>query len=323
MSHLKPSWCLSVVSLFCSRMKRQTIAISKSNFSGMLILTRSRNGKRREAHMRTFVLLLFGLICCLSLYAQDPQAAGSAVCLDCHDEIGAFTQKGAHRHLMFLGKDGRGCEACHGNGWDHVESMEGADILGGKVLGEWANEQKSDACLSCHQDNIHGWLSSPHESDLSCWDCHGEILHFREPDEQKQATCAECHKDVAMRSKLQYRHPISCEECHNPHQEIERDADNTELCLRCHVEYQGPFVYEHGALDDGCQACHDPHGAPQARMLIMTGNALCLQCHTQSSFPGIGKKVHSSQLSGGAFCYDCHTDVHGSNIDPSLIRRRR
>lgn len=271
--------------------------------------------------MRTHFLWLFALICCLGLYAQERQPTGSVVCVECHVDIGTFSRKGAHRNAMFLGEAGRGCEACHGNGSAHVESGEAADILGGDVLVEWPDEQKSKACLSCHQENIHGWLSSPHESDLSCWNCHGEMLHFHEPDEQKQAKCAECHKDVAMRIKLQYRHPISCEDCHDPHQENDRGADSAERCLRCHSEYQGPFVYEHAALDDGCQVCHEPHGSHTPRLLKMTGNGLCLQCHTQSIFPGIGKKVHSTQLSGGAFCYDCHTDVHGSNTDPSLIRR--
>lgn len=271
--------------------------------------------------MRTHFLLLFILMCCLGVYAQDMQPAGSAVCLECHEDIGSFSQKGAHRNPMFLGGDGRGCEACHGNGAAHAESSEPADIWGSSILTGWSDEQKSKACLSCHQENVHGWFSSPHESDLSCWDCHGDMLHFQEPEKQKQAKCAECHKEVAMRIKLQYRHPISCEDCHDPHEENERMVDNTDRCLRCHAEYQGPWVYEHAALDDGCQVCHEPHGSHTAKLLKMTGNGLCLQCHTQSSFPAIGKKVHSSQLSGGAFCYDCHTDVHGSNTDPSLIRR--
>ncbi len=267
------------------------------------------------------LLLLFGLICCLGFYAKGPQLAGSAACVECHDEIGNFSQKGAHRNAMFLGKVGRGCEACHGNGSAHAESSEPADILGGGVLAGWSNEQKNKACLSCHQENVHGWSFAAHAADLSCWDCHGEMLHFQALEKQKQAACAVCHKDVAMRTKLQYRHPVSCKDCHDPHGRNERGADSAGPCLRCHSEYQGPYVYEHGALDNGCQVCHEPHGSPTRKLLKMTGNGLCLQCHTQSNFPAIGKKVHSAQLSGGAFCYDCHTGVHGSNTDPNLTRR--
>lgn len=273
--------------------------------------------------MRIHFLLLFGFICCLGVYAQDLQPVGSETCLACHEEIGTFFQKGLHSHSMFLGAAGQGCEACHGNGSAHVESNEPADIQGSAILAEWSNEQKSKACLSCHEGNIHGWSFAPHASDLSCWDCHGEMQHFQPQERQKRAACADCHKDIAMRTKLQYRHPVSCEDCHSPHGEDERDMYGTDLCLRCHSEYQGPYVFEHGALDDGCQSCHDPHGSPTRKLLKMTGNGLCLQCHVQSTFPAVGKKVHSSLLSGGAFCFDCHTDVHGSNTDPNLIRRFR
>lgn len=271
--------------------------------------------------MRTYFLLLFGLICFLGVNAWGQQSSGSAVCLECHEEIRDFFQKGAHRHTMFLGSVGWGCEACHGNGSAHVQSAEAADILGGGALGEWLNEEKSKACLSCHNENIHGWSVASHEADLSCWDCHGEMMHFQVTEKQKRADCALCHQDVAMRTKLQYRHPVSCENCHDPHGENDQSMGSTDLCLSCHSEYQGPFVYEHEALDDGCQVCHDPHGSPTRKLLKMTGNGLCLQCHTQSNFPAVGKKVHSAQLSGGAFCYDCHTDVHGSNTNPNLTRR--
>lgn len=274
--------------------------------------------------MRTYFLLLFlffGILFCLGFRTQDLRPVGSAVCLECHDEIGNFLRKGKHRHEMFLGAAGRGCEACHGEGSAHVESGEPADIWGGVVLAGWSSQQKSKACLSCHKENVHGWSSAPHASDLSCWDCHGEMLHFEAPQNQKRAACAECHRDVAMRTKLQYRHPVSCESCHDPHGENGQGMESIDRCLRCHSEYQGPYVYEHEALEDGCQVCHEPHGSPTRKLLKMTGNGLCLQCHTQNNFPAIGKKVHTGQLSGGAFCYDCHMDVHGSNTDPQLIRR--
>lgn len=273
--------------------------------------------------MRTYFLLLFGLICCLGVYGQEKQPVGSAVCLECHDEIGSFFQKGAHRHPVYLGEDGRGCEACHGNGSAHTESSEAADIHGSDTLTVWSNEQKSEACLECHQENVHGWSFAPHASDLACWDCHGEVLHFLTEEKQKRTTCSSCHQDVAMRTKLQYRHPVSCESCHDPHTDNEQNMGVRDLCLSCHSEYQGPYIFEHEALDEGCQVCHEPHGSPSRKLLKMTGNGLCLQCHTQSNFPAIGKKVHTGMLSGGAFCYDCHMDIHGSNTDPSLVRRLR
>lgn len=271
--------------------------------------------------MRSYILILIVLICCLGIYAKDKRPVGSAVCLECHEEIGNFYLKGAHRNTMYLGKEGTGCESCHGNGSEHMETIDPADILSGDVLSEWLNERKSKACLSCHQENVHGWSLSPHEADLSCWECHGEMLHFYAPEGQKQTPCAECHKEVAMRTKLQYRHPISCVACHSPHGENKDTEEMSNLCLSCHAEYKGPYVFEHAALDDGCKVCHEPHGSYTGKLLKMTGNGLCLQCHTQSNFPAIGKKVHSTLLSGGAFCYDCHTDMHGSNVDPSLIRR--
>ncbi|MFQ6108337.1 MAG: cytochrome c3 family protein [Candidatus Aminicenantales bacterium] len=267
--------------------------------------------------------LLFGLICSLAVHAGERPLTGSAACLECHEEINGFFQKGAHRSEMFLGKVGRGCESCHGSGSAHVESGEAADIWGGRVLKGWSDEQRSKACLSCHQENIHGWSLTPHAVELSCWDCHGEALHFQNPEKQKRAACAECHRGMAMRTELQYRHPVACEDCHDIHGEKRRAAVANSRCLSCHKEYQGPYIYDHAALEEGCQVCHEPHGSSTRKLLKMTGNGLCLQCHTQSNFPAIGKKIHSPQLSGGAFCYDCHTDMHGSNTSPNLIRRLR
>jgi len=270
--------------------------------------------------MRTWTGMLFGFICLFGV-AVTAAPVGSATCLECHDDVGGFFQKTAHNNAMFLGEAGRGCEACHGDGSVHVDSNEPADIRGASVLRGWTNEQKSQACLSCHSENIHGWSGGVHEAELSCWDCHGETLHFQPEAAQVRADCRACHKDMAARTRLQYRHPVGCASCHDPHGDVPRGEEVSDLCLSCHREYQGPYVYEHGALDDGCQECHDPHGSATPKLLKMTGNGLCLSCHTQTTFPAIGKKVHSTQLMGGAFCYDCHTDVHGSNTDPNLSPR--
>ena len=54
------------------------------------------------------------------------------------------------------------------------------------------------------------------------------------------------------------------------------------VCYKCHVDKQGPFVYEHVPVKtEGCSSCHTPHGSTNPRLLkVSLVNMLCLQCHT-------------------------------------------
>ena len=93
------------------------------------------------------------------------------------------------------------------------------------------------------------------------------------------------------------------------------------ICLKCHnpvaVALQKEFV--HGALSEGCLACHldcreitptsNRHKVP-VHYLKTEEPGLCLECHTQSEKEL--SAVHSDQLFAEAKCSSCH-EPHASN----------
>ncbi len=50
------------------------------------------------------------------------------------------------------------------------------------------------------------------------------------------------------------------------------------VCYKCHVDKQGPFVFEHVPVKtEGCSSCHTPHGLTQsAAPKVSVTNMLCL-----------------------------------------------
>lgn len=153
---------------------------------------------------------------------------------------------------------------------------------------------------------------------------HSNLLKESEPN-----LCFSCHGNVQAQFALPVHHRvpeglIKCSDCHNAHGSINRaslNATHWETCVKCHVEKRGPFVYEHPAVRvEGCVICHNPHGSTNRMMLVRReGRQLCLQCHT--GFHGQDGVPHSRlgfQASGE--CTRCHVAVHGSNLDPDLLR---
>lgn len=211
------------------------------------------------------------------------QYVGTETCVMCHENEHREFQLSAHARVIVETDDGavvQGCESCHGPGSLHVD--EG----GGK--GTMVNPRKSpEACFSCHLD---------------------KKAEFRLP----------------------YRHPVlegkmSCSDCHNSHGPDSRPWTSTSLdgvnetCFNCHKEHRGPFVFEHDALREGCTSCHKVHGSIHDKMLIVRDINLCLRCHTQTNFPRVGDRNHTTDFSRGTcFSAGCHTAVHGSNFDDHL-----
>ncbi len=217
----------------------------------------------------------------------------------------------------------------------------------------------SKACTQCHADKTAHFAGSTHSTialgdpklgDTGCEACHGPgSLHVESggapgtivnPGRSPEA-CFQCHLDKRAQFSLPHTHPllagkISCVDCHDVHS---GDAIRgggaspmavTATCVRCHTEQAGPFVYPHGAIrEEGCTACHDPHGSVNDKMLIARDANLCLRCHLVEASPGFnlgGFKAGSghasavgSRLSEGT-CWSagCHEDVHGSNVSASL-----
>ena len=206
---------------------------------------------------------------------------GTETCATCHEKEAQYFKLSTHSRISV--KDipegaAQGCEMCHGPGSAHV------DAGGGK--GTMINPRKNpEVCFSCHMD---------------------KKAEFRLP----------------------FHHPVlegkmSCADCHNLHGVDARPwtatsmEDVNEVCFKCHKDKQGPFVWEHEAMRDGCTTCHKVHGSINDKMLIARDANLCSRCHVQTNFPQIGEDDdHASRLKQGT-CWSasCHNVPHGSNFD--------
>lgn len=276
--------------------------------------------------------------------ATSAQYVGSETCKGCHEEV----EKGLHAnpHFALLESDKKpanaawhGCESCHGPGSAHVEG--GGDktkILNFKDL---SPEKASAQCLTCHQTSHEqvNFKRSPHLANgVGCNSCHS--VHT--PKEKKAllsapspTLCYQCHTETKAEFSRPFRHRVNegllqCNDCHNPHggflgKQLRSTAAQDQVCMKCHTEKKGPFVYEHLPVKtEGCASCHTPHGSTNARLLKVSNiNQLCLQCHTLStsnipSQPPAGPAHNQAQKYQA--CTSCHTAIHGSNFSEVFFK---
>ena len=240
-------------------------------------------------------LILVGCVMVDRTIVAPPNVAGatfvgSKKCADCHDDQTSHFGSSTHAKLALKDATGKdiGCESCHGAGSVHVKAG------GGK--GTIVNPRKSpETCFQCHLDK-RGQFSLPHShpvlaGKISCVDCH------------------EVHEGNAIKGSG-----------------ADLEAQN-ETCTKCHTQQKGPFVFEHGAMREGCVACHSPHGSVNQKMLVARDANLCLRCHLEVGDPGSSGQInanairhtsenHNARLMQGA-CWSagCHEAPHGSNAN--------
>lgn len=229
---------------------------------------------------------------------------GSEQCDMCHDNIYKNFPTADHARLMAQGTNAldAGCESCHGPCSTHAES-------GG--------------------DTKPPYTFTSGRSETSSYGAHLAV----EPARSEETVCYQCHADVRGQFNLPNHHPVpegrmTCSDCHDPHKGSILAGGGTsllsenEMCLRCHPAQQGPFVFEHAALREGCTTCHNPHGSVNPKLLVNRNSNLCLKCHfVQQSGTQllIGGSDHTLRLSQGT-CWTagCHEAVHGSRVNPQL-----
>lgn len=231
--------------------------------------------------------------------ASGPGAGfvGEEVCASCHtDEEKAFATNPHGRLALEHAGKGVTCESCHGPGQAHVEA--GGDVNKIFRFTTASATMVNHKCLSCHAGAHPDFARSPHaDAGLTCLSCHS-VHHSVTPSflltQAQPKLCYTCHADVKVRFSMAFHHKVpegfmKCTDCHDPHGTFENNqlrttADRNMICMRCHSETAGPFMYEHPAVKTGgCTTCHAPHGSPNPRMLLLSNvNTLCLQCHTAS-----------------------------------------
>jgi predicted CXXCH cytochrome family protein len=241
-----------------------------------------------------------------------------STCLTCH--------AGAHPNFLRSehGKAGVGCTSCHSiHGFVPATSPVAA---ASPVAGEGKKPQLSVRFLDTLKPDAS--TSDPLQWTTASLEMPGQNPNLlRAPQPQ---LCFSCHSDVKPAFSQPFHHKVNeglmkCTDCHDPHgtfgnNQLRSTADQNMICTKCHTETRGPFVFEHAAVkSEGCLACHSPHGSQNARLLNVPNiNQMCNQCHS----PIAGDNIHG-QGAGSAevqSCIGCHTMIHGSNINPALIR---
>ena len=264
--------------------------------------------------------------------ASASQYVGSDTCMSCHEDVYKKQFEGTP-HFQ-TAKKGHGCESCHGPGAEHVAG--GGDKTKILRFSDLSRTEASRRCLECHGDkqmHRHAATSAHASNDVGCIDCHsvhkagqGEHLLVKSQPE----LCYGCHAAARADFGRPFHHRVNeglvqCNDCHNVHgtsglRQVRTVASGDAACLKCHVDKQGPYLYEHLPVKtEGCTSCHSAHGSTNARFLKVSNvNLLCLQCH---SFPGKGPigPAHNQSQKYQA-CTMCHPAIHGSNSNVALMR---
>ena len=191
----------------------------------------------------------------------------------------------------------------------------------------------SEVCVGCHNRSTHAlWKGSMHDArNLSCITCHSVHNPKSEYAQLKAATitdtCVTCHKTEVAKLQRFGHMPVregkmQCTSCHNPHGSTNvrlLKVGNwvNELCVSCHAEKRGPFLWDHAPVREACNTCHDPHGSNNERMLVAKLPMLCQRCHIGTRHPstiydGAQLNARSNRLIGRG-CVNCHAQIHGSN----------
>jgi DmsE family decaheme c-type cytochrome len=265
---------------------------------------------------------------------------GFEVCKTCHEDIYKGWEKSPHWKTALNTKEGpshQGCEACHGGAAAHVADPSDTSKL---FLFERASTKEINTrCLSCHAggpQHMNAINSEHAKNDVSCTSCHSPhhpaTNEFLLTKSQPQL-CYSCHLQQKPQFEMPFHHRVNegliqCSDCHNVHgtvrpKQVRTSSTQEAVCVGCHIDKQGPFVFEHEAVKiEGCQSCHVTHGGPNPHMLKVSNvNLLCLQCHTQSTFSAApGTPSFHNQNTFFQACTLCHNQIHGSNFDQFFFK---
>jgi DmsE family decaheme c-type cytochrome len=272
---------------------------------------------------------------------EDSKYVGAETCKTCHEEIYNAWQKTPNWKTTLNTNGGpskQGCEGCHGPGADHVAG--GGDKTKIFVFEGKSRQETSARCLSCHgeaHEQSHFAESAHSSSDVGCLDCHSPH-HAKEKEfllvQEQPQLCYGCHTSAKADFAKPYHHRVNeglvqCVDCHNPHgtatvRQLRNLPSGDAICYKCHVDKQGPFVYEHVPVKtEGCSSCHSPHGSTNPKLLNVTPvNMLCLQCHTFSTTLTAGGPIGPAHNQSAKYqaCTMCHTQIHGSNFSDVFFK---
>lgn len=183
-----------------------------------------------------------------------------------------------------------GCEACHGPGGRHVETLSRDDIsldasqrvcgnchtTIGKVLPVDDRQDMHEFVQVWNQD-AHATGTQQHSYTAFCARCHAPFQgHFADTPEK-----------TGRRVFTEHKQAIGCIGCHNPHEQTNRRYTEARITLqpavlpRLHTyrgndgDFTTTDFEEHSTVEEVCLQCH--RGAD--RVDLNHANAQCIDCH--------------------------------------------
>jgi predicted CXXCH cytochrome family protein len=216
------------------------------------------------------------------------------------------------------------CMGCHNSSQDQ------------RLFDRSEHKMMGVACNQCHSSHLVIAAKAPPKTEFA------QAKFFQVPERQEEARwlresllkvkqpdlCFGCHKTIQAQFALPAHHrvpegQIKCTDCHESHGTMNRPLlkkANFEVCVGCHAEKRGPFLYEHASVKvEGCTACHSPHGTVEPHLLLRReGRFLCLQCHVNPSATNVPHSRLSFQTRGD--CVRCHVQIHGTNADQFFLQ---
>ncbi len=283
---------------------------------------------------------------------QDWEVRGEfSRCEMCHGAGSKHVEESGDAQYIFnfSGQEGmeasKACVSCHYSGkagmWPGSVHM-----MGGLGCGDCHTIHQSRQVVTPASNPLVGVARNPEVAGLKPLKQGPPImasLTKREPE-----VCLDCHQEKRAQINYNSHHPIverrmKCSSCHDVHGSEEefllatRDGQR-ELCTSCHAQYSGPFVFEHAAVEEGCNTCHNPHGTTANNLLKQNEPFVCLQCHEAHFHIGrdgidtpidraTGSVTNKWGSSGWrqAFatkCSNCHQMVHGSDLPSQSLGGR-
>ncbi len=273
--------------------------------------------------------------------AAAPGSIKNEDCAVCHEDLTKAFDKNPHAVLEKSPKFkmSNSCESCHGPGEDHASNSGDKT----KIITFKAGTNKKEytaKCLACHNKDheLPAFTGSTHaKMGLACVDCHkvhNGVQTTRLLKARPNDLCFSCHIQTRAQFSKPFHHKVKenavrCIDCHQPHSGIDRRQLRAQItgenaCTRCHREKEGPFVFEHAVVKiKDCQACHEPHGSNNPKMLIRsTVRSLCLECHSNTPNVLVSQPpaFHNVRLPRYQNCTTCHVMIHGSNSSSIFLR---
>ncbi|MEJ2378118.1 MAG: multiheme c-type cytochrome [Pseudolabrys sp.] len=216
------------------------------------------------------------------------------MCAECHSTgIRKNYNAAKNRYATTWTEISVGCEACHGQGSNHVA---------------WARSQESWLWFNRRKDPHKGLLVAFKEREGVVWshDPHtGKVTRNGPKDilRTEVETCGRCHarrseisEDWVPGQWLQQTHAIA-----NP---LGRDVYWADGQIRDVVEPYNYVPFKQSkmfAAGVTCSNCHNPHSGN----LRVAGSGVCLQCHASKTYKS-AKHSHHKQANGAPNCVSCH-----------------